>query len=62
MSAIVLERTIAPAPERVFTALTQQDEIVRWWSNEASVKPEVGSLRTPSLNRHTRIGTTSWIA
>lgn len=32
------------APERVWGALTQQDEIVRWWSDEARVKPEVGSL------------------
>ncbi len=44
MSAIVEERTIAAAPESVFNALTQQDEIVRWWADEAQVKPEVGSL------------------
>ncbi len=44
MTAIVTERTIAAAPERVFNALTQQDEIARWWANEARVKPEVGSL------------------
>jgi uncharacterized protein YndB with AHSA1/START domain len=44
MAAIVTERTIAAAPERVFNALTQQDEIARWWANEARVKPEVGSL------------------
>ena len=44
MSAIVQERTIAATPESVFNALTQQDEIVRWWANEARVKPEVGSL------------------
>jgi len=44
MAAIVEERTIAATPERVFNALTQQDEIVQWWANEAQVKPEVGSL------------------
>jgi uncharacterized protein YndB with AHSA1/START domain len=44
MPAIVTERSIAAAPERVFNALTQQDEIARWWANEARVKPEVGSL------------------
>ena len=44
MSAIVEERTIAAAPESVFNALTQQDEIALWWANEARVKPEVGSL------------------
>jgi uncharacterized protein YndB with AHSA1/START domain len=44
MPAIVIERTIAVAPERVYNALTQQDEIVQWWSNEARVQPEVGSF------------------
>ncbi|HLI69286.1 MAG TPA: SRPBCC domain-containing protein [Ktedonobacteraceae bacterium] len=42
MSAIVEELTIAAVPERVFKALTQQDEIIRWWACEARVKPEVG--------------------
>ena len=44
MPAIVKELIIAAAPERVFNALTQQDEIARWWADEARVKPEVGSL------------------
>jgi uncharacterized protein YndB with AHSA1/START domain len=44
MPAIILERTIAATPRRVFAALTQQDEIARWWAEEARVKPEVGSL------------------
>ena len=44
MPAIVKELTIAAAPESVFNALTQQDEIALWWANEARVKPEVGSL------------------
>jgi uncharacterized protein YndB with AHSA1/START domain len=44
MSAIVKELTIAAAPGSVFNALTQQDELARWWTNEARVKPEVGSL------------------
>ena len=44
MSAIVEELTIAAAPESVWGALTQQDEIVQWWAYEARVKPEVGSL------------------
>jgi len=44
MVAIVEECTIAATPESVFNALTQQDEIVRWWADEARVKPEVGSL------------------
>jgi uncharacterized protein YndB with AHSA1/START domain len=44
MPAIVKELTIAAAPGSVWGALTQQDEIVRWWSDEARVQPEVGSL------------------
>ena len=44
MAAIVKELTIAAAPGTVFNALTQQDEIVQWWANEAQVQPEVGSL------------------
>ena len=44
MSAIVEELTIEAAPQRVWGAITQQDEIVQWWAYEAQVKPEVGSL------------------
>lgn len=44
MTAIVIERIIATAPERVFSALTQPDEIGHWWTNDLNVKPEVGSL------------------
>ncbi len=44
MSAIIEELTIEAAPQRVWGAITQQDEIVRWWAYEARVKPEVGSL------------------
>lgn len=44
MSVIREERTIAVAPRSVFNALTKPEEIARWWSDEARVKPEVGSL------------------
>ena len=44
MSAIVEELTIEAAPQRVWGAITQQDEIVQWWAYQARVKPEVGSL------------------
>jgi uncharacterized protein YndB with AHSA1/START domain len=44
MAAIVEELTIEAAPQRVWGAITQQDEIVQWWAYEARVKPEVGSL------------------
>jgi uncharacterized protein YndB with AHSA1/START domain len=36
MPAIVKELTIAAAPGSVWGALTQQDEIARWWANEFS--------------------------
>lgn len=44
MTAIVIERTIATAPERVFQALTRADDIGRWWTNDLNITPEVGSL------------------
>lgn len=44
MSAIVEERTIAAVPESVYNALTQQDGIAHWWTDDLTVKPEVGSL------------------
>lgn len=44
MPSIVKELTITTDPERAFNALTQQDAIACWWTNDLSVKPEVGSL------------------
>jgi uncharacterized protein YndB with AHSA1/START domain len=44
MAAIVKELTIAAAPERVWGTLTQQDELARWWTNDLTATPEVGSL------------------
>ncbi|HTK06818.1 MAG TPA: SRPBCC domain-containing protein [Ktedonobacteraceae bacterium] len=44
MATIVKELTIAASPERVYNALTQHDEIAHWWTNELSIRPEVGSL------------------
>ena len=44
MAAIVEELTIAAAPERVWGALTQQGELARWWTDDLSATPEVGSL------------------
>ena len=46
MAAIVTERIIAAAPERVWDALTQPDQIACWWAEQATVKPEVGSVGT----------------
>src|SRR5258708_36239247 len=44
MIAIVEELPIEAAPQRVWRAITEPDEIVGWWAYEARVKPEVGSL------------------
>jgi len=44
MPAIKEERIIEADPERVYNALTRQDEIVGWWTNDLSVRPEVGFL------------------
>lgn len=44
MVAIIEERTIDTDPERVFSALTKQDEIAGWWTDDLSVTPEIGSL------------------
>jgi uncharacterized protein YndB with AHSA1/START domain len=44
MPAIVLERIIAAAPERVFAALTQQNDLARWWTNDLSVTAKRGTL------------------
>ena len=44
MPAIIKEISIAAAPERVFNALTQQEELAHWWTDDLSMKPEVGYL------------------
>ena len=44
MVAIVKEFTIATAPARIWSALTQPDEIGHWWTNDLNATPEVGTL------------------
>ncbi|HLW03660.1 MAG TPA: SRPBCC domain-containing protein [Ktedonobacterales bacterium] len=44
MAAIVKELTIEAAPQRVWAALTQPNEIGHWWTNDLNATPEVGSL------------------
>ncbi len=46
MPDIVQELTINATPERVFSAITQPDELTRWWANGATTEPTVGSLAT----------------
>src|SRR5690242_9324236 len=51
MAAIVLERTVAASPGRVFASLTQADELARWWTTDLSARPEVGSLAEFHFNQ-----------
>ena len=44
MAAIVKELTIETAPRRVWDARTQTDEIARWWTDDLSIQPEVGTF------------------
>jgi uncharacterized protein YndB with AHSA1/START domain len=44
MPAIVKELAIAADPHNVFDALTKPEGIARWWTDDLSARPEVGSL------------------
>src|SRR6266566_8867033 len=44
MPDIVQELTIEATPEKVFNAITRQDELAQWWTNDAKAEPRVGSL------------------
>jgi len=44
MSDIVQGLTINATPDGVFAAITQPDEITRWWANGVTAQPTVGSL------------------
>ena len=44
MAAIIKEFTIEAAPQRVWKAITEPDEIAGWWTDDLSVTPEVGTL------------------
>ena len=43
MSDIVLEVTIAAAPDKVFKALTEQHGLEAWWTTHMVAEPTVGS-------------------
>lgn len=44
MPDILFEAPINAAPETLYRALTEQDEIRLWWTQQANAKPEVGSV------------------
>src|SRR5262244_1153744 len=43
MSDIVLELTIAAAPDKVFKALTERQGLEGWWTTHMVAEPKVGS-------------------
>jgi uncharacterized protein YndB with AHSA1/START domain len=50
MPDIVQEVTIEAMPEKVFNAITRQDELAQWWTNHVTAEPRVGSLAEFSFN------------
>ena len=50
MPDIVQELTIEAAPEKVFNALTRQEELAQWWTNHVTAVPKVGSIAEFSFN------------
>ncbi len=44
MAAIIRDLILAVPARRVFGALTRQDEIARWWTDDLKVKAEVGFI------------------
>ena len=44
MSDILQEVTIEALPEKVFNAITRQDELVQWWTKHVTAEPKVGSI------------------
>ena len=44
MPDILLEATINASPEKVYQALTEQEGIRSWWTQQASAVPKVGTV------------------
>ena len=44
MADIVQDITIAAAPEKVYGAITRQEELERWWTRDVKAEPTVGSI------------------
>ena len=43
MHDTLLEATIATSPDKVFKALTEQQELGAWWTTDMIAEPKVGS-------------------
>jgi uncharacterized protein YndB with AHSA1/START domain len=55
MVAISREFIVQAAPQRVWNALTQSDEIAYWWTDDLSIQPQVGTLAEFRFNQRTFI-------
>ena len=55
MSAIVIERSIAATPERVYAALTRQDDLAGWWTTDLGAVAEAGSVLEFRYNQGTAV-------
>ncbi|MEO8397650.1 MAG: SRPBCC domain-containing protein, partial [Chloroflexota bacterium] len=44
MPDILLEATINTAPDKVYAALTDQEAIRSWWTQQATAVPKVGTV------------------
>ena len=44
MSDILQEVTIEASPEKVFNAITHQDELAQWWTKHVTAEPGIGSI------------------
>lgn len=43
MADIVHELSVAAEPDRVYSAITEGDQLARWWTDTNTAQPEVGS-------------------
>ena len=44
MPDILREATIFAPPDKIYTALTEQDGIRSWWTQQANAAPKIGSV------------------
>ena len=55
MPDIVQEVTIEAMSEKVFNAITRQDELAQWWTNHVTAEPRVGSLAEFSFDNEATV-------
>lgn len=57
MPEILHQLTIATDPDSTFEALTSQNGLANWWSEDVEAQPVVGSTITIGFRRHTVVFT-----